>query len=458
MKIALVSPYDYAVPGGVGKHIAALARQFRRAGHDVRILAPASELDAADESQGVYRIGRVTPVPGNGSVARITLSVPFKSRLARRVRDVLEAERFDVIHVHEPLMPSLPLAVLMAGAAGAVKVGTFHAFRESYYGYYYGRPLLRGMVRRLDGRIAVSRSAFEFVSRYFPGAYSIIPNGVDLEIFGVDVLPFERYRDGRPTILFVGRIEKRKGLAYLIRAYEWLRRYLPEVRVLVVGRQGRAGRGYVRYVREHDLSGIEFVGEVSATDLPRYYSSCDVFCAPAVKGESFGMVLLEAMALGKPVVATAIDGYSAVMQDGVQGRLVAPRDSLGLGETLLEVLTTPELARRYAEAGRATARSYSWERVAARLLRFYDEVRTGATGSEWRLPLPLGLADAEDRASPLGVPDSSPAMQGPPLLPVRAPGMVVEATPDRERTRRVQRTFSGSLAPRRRRSGRQHAR
>jgi phosphatidylinositol alpha-mannosyltransferase len=162
---------------------------------------------------------------------------------------VLDAERFDVIHVHEPLMPSLPLAVLMAPASGAIKVGTFHAFRESYYGYYYGRPLLRGMVRRLDGRVAVSRAAYEFVSRYFPGTYSIIPNGVDLEMFHPAVVPLERYRDGRPTVLFVGRLEKRKGLAYLIRAYVALRQEIPGVRILVVGRLGRAGETYVRYAR-----------------------------------------------------------------------------------------------------------------------------------------------------------------------------------------------------------------
>src|SRR6185437_3998377 len=342
MKIALVSPYDYDVPGGVGKHIAALTRQFRAAGHEVRIIAPGSSDSVVEDREGIYRVGRVTPVPGNGSVARITLSVPFASSLSRRVRLVLAAERFDVIHIHEPLMPSLPVAVLLAGASGAVRVGTFHAFRESYYGYYYGRPVLRRLINRLDGRVAVSRAAFEFVSRYFPGAYSIIPNGVDLHMFNERVEPFPRYRDGRPTVLFVGRIEKRKGLAFLIRAYQDLRLRLPDVRILVVGRSGRAGRAYQRYARAHELTGIEFAGEVSAADLPRYYQSCDVFCSPAISGESFGMVLLEAMALGKPVVATAIDGYKQVMQDERQGRLVPPRDASALAQALLELLVSPD--------------------------------------------------------------------------------------------------------------------
>jgi phosphatidylinositol alpha-mannosyltransferase len=159
--------------------------------------------------------------------------------------------------------------------------------------------------------------------------------------------------------------------------------------VLVVGRQGRAGRGYLRYVRERNLHGIEFIGEVSQADLPRYYKSCDVFCAPALSGESFGLVLLEAMALGKPVVATNIDGYRQVMQDGVQGRLVEPRDSPGLATALLEILQSEEARKNYGDHGRITARSFSWERVSSRLIRFYEDVRQGSTrgAADWVSPL-----------------------------------------------------------------------
>ncbi len=375
MKIALVSPYDYRVPGGVGKHIEALRTQLVRKGHEVRIMAPGGDDHVEEDRFGVYRIGRVTPIPANGSVARISIGVPLYTGLARKVRWVLDAERFDVLHVHEPLMPTLPLAVLMARVPGAIKVGTFHAFREKYYGYYYGRPLLRSVANRLDGRIAVSRAAYEFVSRYFPGTYSLIPNGVDIDRFNNRVEPIARYRDGRPTVLFVGRLEKRKGLAYLIRAYSDVRAVIPDVRILVVGRQGRGGRGYVDYVRDHNLHGIEFVGEVSQADLPHYYQSCDVFCAPALSGESFGMVLLEAMAVGKPVVATLIDGYKQVVQDGVQGRLVQPRDSRGLAQALIDVLSSEEARRNYGQHGSITARAFSWERVSSRLLRFYQDVQ-----------------------------------------------------------------------------------
>jgi phosphatidylinositol alpha-mannosyltransferase len=143
----------------------------------------------------------------------------------------------------------------------------------------------------------------------------------------------------------------------------------------------------MRYVREHELGGIEFVGEVSAQDLPRYYRACDIFCSPATKGESFGMVLLEAMALGKPVVASAIDGYRQVLQDGVQGLLAPPRDSSSLASALLQLLQSPALRRQYGDQGRVTSRSYSWERVSARILRYYDDVRLGTATAEWRSPL-----------------------------------------------------------------------
>jgi phosphatidylinositol alpha-mannosyltransferase len=305
-------------------------------------------------------------------------------------------------------MPTLPLAVLMARVPDAIKVGTFHAFREKFYGYYYGRPLLRSVAGRLDGRIAVSRAAYEFVSRYFPGTYSLIPNGVDIDRFNDHVEPFAQYRDGRPTVLFVGRLEKRKGLAYLIRAYAELQATMRDVRILVVGRHGRAGRGYVDYVREHKLRGIEFVGEVSQAELPRYYKSCDVFCAPALSGESFGMVLLEAMAVGKPVVATAIDGYSQLVQDGVQGRLVPPRDSHCLAGALIELLSSDEARRNYGDHGQITAKAFSWERVSTRLLRFYDDVqRRSADGArDWISTLDIQapwFADRTDSTDPAGL-------------------------------------------------------
>jgi phosphatidylinositol alpha-mannosyltransferase len=388
VKIALVSPYDLAYPGGVGRHIAGLSRQFRRLGHDVAIIAPSSADREEGDEDGIYRIGRVTALPANGSIARITLSL----RMASRVRQILHREQFDVIHVHEPLMPALPPTVLKCSQS--VNIGTFHAFRHSYYGYYYGRPYLRHIFNRLDGRIAVSRTAYEYISSYFPQTYSIIPNGVDLSRFQTAVEPIERFMDGRLNIVFVGRLEKRKGLAYLIRAYPYIKRQVPHSRIIVVGHEGRRAQQYRAYAEVHGLGDIVFTGAVSDADLPRYFATADVFCAPATGGESFGMILVEAMAMGKPIVASNIVGYRQVVTDGVHGRLVEPKDERALAAAICDLLESPDLRARYGAAGLQAAAAYSWERVAARVLTYYGEVRDRSAASpapgnpEWRMTVP----------------------------------------------------------------------
>lgn len=375
MKICLVSPYDYAYPGGVGNHVEALADQFRAVGHEVSLIVPGTDDQETDEGNGIYRIGRATPVPANGSVARISLS----PRMVLRVRRLLASERFDVVHVHEPLMPALPPTVLRYSRS--VNVATFHAYRPSSYSYYYGRPVLRQILKKLDGRIAVSRAALGYISQYFPASYSIIPNGVDLRRYHAGALPIERYQDGRPNILFVGRWEKRKGLSHLIRAYETVSRHFPDARLLVVGPEGRHGRAYRDYAEYHGLRGIEFIGRVSDEDLVRYYQTCDIFCAPSTGGESFGIVLVEAMASGKPVVTTDMEGYRQVVSSGVQGLLVPPRDASALAEALCHLLDKPDERARLGANGRLAAMQYDWTHVAARVLAYYREVLAGVPSS-----------------------------------------------------------------------------
>jgi len=386
MKIALVSPYDYPFPGGVTNHVRHLSQHFREHGHDVRILAPSSNRNLEREEPDVYRIGRVRRIPANGSIARITLSF----RLARRVREVLISEAFDVVHAHEPLMPSLPPTVLRYSEA--VNIGTFHAYRGSYYGYFYGRPVLRRVFSNLDGRIAVSRVAKRFVRQYFMAPYKIIPNGVDVEKFAApSVQPMPELIDGRPNVLFVGRPEKRKGVGYLLRAYPEVKNAFPDARFIIVGAGNWDTSPYRAFIERHEMRDIVIVGQVSDQDLPRYHRSAHVFCAPAVEGESFGMVLLEAMAARLPVVATSIEGYSQVMGDGVQGILVRPRDAGALARALCRVLQDGALARRLGQAGYETAVQYSWERIAEQVLDFYVKTANRALPSYPALYAPSGL-------------------------------------------------------------------
>lgn len=370
MKIALVSPYDYPYPGGVTSHVRHLYEEFSAVGHDVRILAPSSNRNIEREIDNVYRVGGIRRIPANGSIARITLSF----RLARRVREILQDEQFDIVHAHEPLMPFLPPTVLRYSTA--VNVGTFHAYRGSYYGYFYGRPILRRVFANLDARIAVSRAAKRFVRQYFMAPYRIIPNGVEVDRFNPSaVRPLPELEDGRPNILFVGRPEKRKGVGYLIRAYPQIKNAFPDARFIIVGAGDWEESPYRAYIERHNMRDISIVGYVSEEEKARYLRSAHVFCAPAVQGESFGIVLLEAMAAGLPVVASQIVGYRDVVTDGQEGLLVPPRDASAVAEAVCRILQDRALAVAMGAAGMETAAQYSWSRIAEQVLDLY--ARTG---------------------------------------------------------------------------------
>ena len=372
VKLALVSPYDFAYPGGVTEHVASLAEQFITSGHEVHIVAPSSDDDAEPISSvaaPIHRIGRVVSIPTNGSVARITLSL----RSYLQAKTLLQQEQFDLIHLHEPLMPALPLTVLRH--SNTTNVGTFHAFRNTPLTYFYGKPILRPFFRKLHGHITVSSAAREFVGEYFPADYRVIPNGIDYPRFFRRYEPLPQPADDRPTVLFVGRLEKRKGLKFLLRAWPMVLDRQPNARLVVVGR-GRPLEGYRRFARRQGWSAddVVFAGYVPGEDLPRYYQSCDVFCAPNTGQESFGIVLLEAMAAGAPIVASAIPGFHDVVANGLQGLLVEPRNPGALADALCRLLGNPELRASMRRAGQDTAQAYDWPRVASQVLDYYAEV------------------------------------------------------------------------------------
>lgn len=369
MKIGLVSPYDFASPGGVTDHVRHLARQLRHVHHEVRIFAPSSRADIDFDTPEFYRIGSPIAVPANDSVARITLSF----HLADRVAAIIQRERFDVLHFHEPLMPALPMTMLRMSPAA--NVGTFHAFAKSNIGYYYGRPLLEPYLAHLHRGIAVSEPAKAFVHRYFPDfPLRVIPNGIDVSVFRPRHPPIRHLRDDRVNILFVGRLEKRKGLNYLLRAYESLKSRVPNSRLIVVG-DGPLRGGVESYISRHRVPDVVMAGYVPDSVLPRYYCSADIFCAPATGAESFGIVLLEAMATGLPVVATEIDGYMSVLEPGRDSLTVKPKSSAELGAALVILARDQELRRRMGAYGLEKARRYAWEEVASQVLDVYNEAR-----------------------------------------------------------------------------------
>lgn len=379
MKIALVSPYDFAYPGGVNSHISSLAHHFVKIGQEVKIIAPASKA-VSTFSDRFIPICKPWSVPANGSIARIALSMNLSSRL----ETVFDRENFDVVHLHEPLMPMLCTTVLRL--SHSVNIGTFHAsYNRPRYGvgkpldgYNFGRPFttmfLKRWARRLDGKIAVSKPALEFASKYFPGDYDIIPNGVDLERFSPDILPIDEFCDGKVNILFVGRLEKRKGLNYLLEAYQRVKQEISNCRLIIVGPGTRLRRKYEKRVIMDGIKDVVFVGHVAYDELPRFYKTADVFCAPATRWESFGIVLLEAMAVGKPVVASRIDGYAGVVTHGVDGLLVPPKDKEMLAQALVSLIKDKSLRQQMGAKGRLEAQGYGWENIARRVLDYYMKV------------------------------------------------------------------------------------
>ncbi len=372
LKIGIVSPYGYPHPGGVNEHVRHAYEAMRRMGHDVWIITSKYGKEREDEGR-VIRLGTGYAFPANGSMGRVTLGWRFK----QQARDLLAEHRFDILHFHEPFVPFL--SPTMLDQSDTVNIATFHAFGGFSPSYWVGKWFAGRLNDKLHGRIAVSGAARHFISRYFPGDYRIIPNGVDLDRFA-DAEPFEELRDGTINILFVGRFEERKGLIHLLRAYHRLRKRHVDARLLIVG-SGPKQREYERFIGLRQIRDVEFLGRVSDDAKARYFASADIFCAPATGQESFGIVLLEAMAAGVPIVASDIHGYKNVVQRGVQGLLVEPKNHRALAAALYRLSNDAELRHRMGEEGRAKAPEYSWDQVSEQISDFYREIRREAAAT-----------------------------------------------------------------------------
>ena len=370
MKIALVSPYDFSYLGGVVNHITNLHHCLVQMGHEVKVIAPTSKT-VNSVGNDFVQIGRPFPLPASDSVIRVPLSL----NLGRTIKEVMAREKFDIIHLHEPFVPMLCSAVLRF--SDTVNVGTFHA-ADAKPGYRFGWPVSRIMLKKrrdkLNGRIAVSKVAYEYARKYVPGDYTIIPNGTNLSQFRPDVKPLEKYRDGKLNILFVSRLEPRKGVDYLLPAFREVKQQISDSRLLIVGAGTRLRKGYEDWVKRAGLEkDVIFVGFASDADLPRYFRTADVFCVPATGRESQGIILIEAMASGIPIVTTNICGYATVVTHGEEGLLVPPRDIRSLSRALITLLNDESLRRRLGEKGLIRARDFSWIEISKRVVAYYEE-------------------------------------------------------------------------------------
>ncbi len=360
----------YPYPGGVTEHISHLDQCFREWGHDVKIIAACSQRPDTVQDNLISVSSSIISLPFNGSISRVSLS----PRIYWPVKRLLERERFDVIHLHEPLMPALPLIVLRHSKA--VNVGTFHAYREEHPGLQLMRPLLQPFMDKLDAKICVSRAAHETISQYFPDRYEIIPNGIDFRRFSDPSVPrIESFDDGRPNILFVGRLEQRKGFRYLLRAYERLIQQLPEARLIVVGAYSQedcepfAPAMHANTPSRRCGSGAACRRNSSFATTRRATSFAHLRRAL----RALASVLLEAMAAGKPIVATDIAGYRTVLENGREGWMVPPENEEALAEALLSMLHNPRLREEMGHNGQRKA-AYDWHLVARRVLGVYEQL------------------------------------------------------------------------------------
>jgi len=365
MKIGIVSAYDYSHPGGVINHVSYLGHYLQAMGHKVKVIAPMHRKKQGYLGEEVTSVGRPIPIPYGGTTARIPLS-PW---LPYQVRRVLDREKFDIIHLHEPFIPMLCLSMLLESRA--INVGTFHACHDHSNVYWLGQPLMRKLGHRLHGKIAVSQPALDYISKYLPGEYRIIPNGVDTRHYRREGPVREEFKDGKLNILFVGRLEERKGVSDLIRACTLVKKEYPNFRLIITG-PGLKLRYYYQMLAQAMLGDqAVFTMYVPFDQLPQYYRTADIFCAPASGGESFGIVLLEAMASGTPVVATSIPGYASVITHGQNGLLAKPQDERSIADALLTLIHDNNLRQHLIENGLVTAEKYSWENVSRQIDEYY---------------------------------------------------------------------------------------
>ncbi len=379
MKIGLVSPYDWSYPGGVKSHIERLAQEMRARGHTVRILTALSGPANHEVEFGIYKFGWVAPLHINGSVARVSVSPDLRGALRR----ILLQERFDVVHVHEPFASTLSFAaVRIVNEYKTASVATFHASTTqkasgARMAYAMASPFLQKTFHKIDSLIAVSEAAREHIAAYFDGDFHIIPNGLSLRWYEENARPLEKYRGDAPVILFLARLEPRKGLRYLLQAIPLIIQSArihnrPIPRIVIVG-DGSQLQQYQRYVEKKGWDNVEFTGYIEEQLKPAYYASAAIYCAPNTGNESQGYTLLEAMASGAAVVASDIPGYHSVITGEKYGLLTPPKDHERLAWAINDLLDHPEKRAQIIANGKERVKAFDWSIIADTIENVYHE-------------------------------------------------------------------------------------
>ena len=367
MKIGFVSPYAWDVPGGVQAHIRDLAQFYRKQGHEVSVLAPATD-DGSIKEDFVVAAGRPVAIPYNGAVARVL----FGPVAASRVRQWIETEAFDILHLHEPAIPSLSL--LACSIAEGPMVGTFHVAAPRQKVAFAIAPLLEPIIEKLRARIAVSEVARETLTIHLDTDAVVIPNGISADFFG-SAQPRPEWQRVN-TIGFIGRFsEPRKGLGILLEALPSIARIFPNVRILIAG----PGEGIeaMQSVNPALRNNLQFLGRINDAEKASFLKSLDLYVAPNTGGESFGIILAEAMAAGAPIVASDIPAFRHLLDDGRYGALFENGNPVSLAEQIIDLLKNQEKREHLRGQGLERARRFDWSQVSDEIMNVYLHARGG---------------------------------------------------------------------------------
>ncbi len=366
-KIGMVCPYGWDSPGGVQTHIRELTKHLQDEGHQVSVFAPVSDEDRVNESW-LVNAGKPISIPVNGSVARVL----FGPIASSRVKQWITQGDFDLLHLHEPAIPSLSL--LACSAATGPMVGTFHVSSPKQKAIYAIGPILEPIVEKLTARIAVSESARQTLKDHFDTDAVVIPNGIESTQYSL-AKPTTHWRNPH-TLGFIGRFEEpRKGLQILLDALPIIARFIPDVRLLV------AGPGDGDYlIKKLDVglrNRIVFLGFLSEQEKASFLKSINIYVAPNTGGESFGIILTEALSAGTPVVGSDIPAFKAVLENGEIGLLFKNEDSADLAKVLIGLLRDEALQQRLSSKGKLSSQKYDWQVVADQILSVYELAMAG---------------------------------------------------------------------------------
>ncbi len=365
MKIAQVCPYDFSRPGGVKNHIESLSKHLKLRGHEVKIITPLPDTGQSN----VYHFG------GNRSLnlggTKIDLNIAIGAE-RKALKEFLKKEQFDIIHFHTFWNPALPFQIRRL--SNAKHVTTFH---DTPKNQFVGKNIMpiaaKGVFALMDAIISVSETQASYINRFSKREIFIIPNGIDLQEYNKPLDPIAKYSDGKFNLLFLGRLEERKGLIYALKSFRSIKEQNEHIRLIIAG-DGDERTIAEEFIKLNNLRDVEMLGFVSEQDKLKLLKICDLYVAPALFGESFGIVLLEAMAMGTPIAGFANQGYLNVLSDEQQKFFAHPGDSEGLTQCIIKLMTSKELLNSLSEHGHEIVKHYDWKIHTKTIEKIYSQL------------------------------------------------------------------------------------